>query len=218
MKVRSTQEAWNTADGIFPTDYEYDTERSNRAGYPIYHSTAEGVNAWISDLTDRLEVNLQDGRTVNIWIEQEEQEEQEEVVVETEKDVHVRLETIARKAGAEVTVKAETSVMFGKDTHFSDVLRFQADIKKIYSRAVKAIKAGDSFTLQITEAKYRQTGNLLKGGKFETLSFDCWEAVPVYEQDTEGIYFRPDTRYTAEHRDLYLTKANLLEDLAGALE
>ena len=71
MKVGSRKEAWNKADVIFPTDYIKDEIRSERAGYDIYCSTAKGVNAWISDLGDRLEINLENGETVNIWIEEE---------------------------------------------------------------------------------------------------------------------------------------------------
>ena len=71
MKVRSRKEAWDKADVIFPTDYIKDEIRSKRAGYDIYYSTAKGVNAWISDLGNRLEVNLETGETVNIWIEEE---------------------------------------------------------------------------------------------------------------------------------------------------
>lgn len=73
MKVKSKQEAWSKADIIFPTDYMKDEVRSSRAGYDVYYSTAAGVNAWISDLGDRLEVNLETGETVNIWIEAEPQ-------------------------------------------------------------------------------------------------------------------------------------------------
>lgn len=69
MKVTSTQEAWNKVDEIFPTDYVEDVHSSIRAGYPVYRSTAEGYhNDYISDLGDRLEVNLDSG-TVNIWID-----------------------------------------------------------------------------------------------------------------------------------------------------
>lgn len=71
MKVRSRQEAWNKADVIFTTDYIKDEVRSERAGYDIYYSTAKSVNAWISDLGNRLEVNLETGETINIWIEEE---------------------------------------------------------------------------------------------------------------------------------------------------
>ena len=68
MTVTSIRDAWAEVRKIFPTDYEYSTERSEQAGYPIYYSKAGGVNAWISDLCNRLEVNLPDGKNVNIWI------------------------------------------------------------------------------------------------------------------------------------------------------
>lgn len=71
MKVSSVKEAWELANRLFPTDYEKDEERSSRAGYPIYHSTAEGVKAWISDLGNRLELNYSNGESENIWIEQD---------------------------------------------------------------------------------------------------------------------------------------------------
>lgn len=71
MKVKSRQEAWSKADVIFPTDYMKDEARSAIAGYDLYYSTASGVHAWISDLGDRLEVNLASGETVNIWIEED---------------------------------------------------------------------------------------------------------------------------------------------------
>lgn len=71
MKVASVKEAWELANRLFPTDYEKDEQSSQNAGYPIYHSTAEGVNAWISDLGNRLELNYQDRPSENIWIEQE---------------------------------------------------------------------------------------------------------------------------------------------------
>ena len=74
IKVKNYEEAWEIVNGIFPTDYEKDEERSRRAGYPIHHSTAYGVNAWISDLGNRLELNYQDGHSENIWIEQEQDE------------------------------------------------------------------------------------------------------------------------------------------------
>ena len=69
MTVTSIRDAWAEVRKIFPTDYEYSIERSERAGYPIYYSKASGVNAWISDLGNRLEVNLPDGKSVSIWIE-----------------------------------------------------------------------------------------------------------------------------------------------------
>ena len=72
MKVSSVKQAWELANRLFPTAYEKDEERSRRAGYPIHHSTAEGVNAWISDLGNRLELNYPNGESENIWIEEDE--------------------------------------------------------------------------------------------------------------------------------------------------
>jgi hypothetical protein len=70
MKVNSRREAWKLADEAFPTDYLIDSVSSEAAGYNIYRSTSDGVNAWISDLGDRLEVNIEH-ETFNIWIEEE---------------------------------------------------------------------------------------------------------------------------------------------------
>lgn len=70
MKVTSKQEAWNKVNEIFPTDYEQDMGSSDRAGYPVYRSTAEGhYYDYICDLGNRLEVNLPDGKSANIWIQ-----------------------------------------------------------------------------------------------------------------------------------------------------
>ena len=69
MKVKNINEAWNEANKIMPNDYLKDEEASVRAGYPIYRSTINHYD-YICDLGDRLEVNLANGQTVNIWIEQ----------------------------------------------------------------------------------------------------------------------------------------------------
>ncbi|MDD3029861.1 MAG: hypothetical protein PHS57_06250 [Alphaproteobacteria bacterium] len=70
MKVASIKEAWEKANEVFPTDYIKDENSSERAGYPIFRSTAEGhYYDYICDLGCRLEVNLSDGNVVNIWIE-----------------------------------------------------------------------------------------------------------------------------------------------------
>ena len=45
MTVTSIRDAWAEVQKIFPTRYEHDASRSERAGYPIYYSTASGVNA-----------------------------------------------------------------------------------------------------------------------------------------------------------------------------
>lgn len=68
MTVKTIEAAWEAANKLFPTDYQKDEESSQRAGYPIYRSTAaDHFHFYICDLNDRLEVNL-DNESVNIWI------------------------------------------------------------------------------------------------------------------------------------------------------
>lgn len=67
MKVKTPADAWAVADRIFPTDYTHDSAASARAGYPIFRGTLDPLD-YICDLGDRLEVNLHNGKTVNIWI------------------------------------------------------------------------------------------------------------------------------------------------------
>jgi len=71
MTVKNREEAWEQANKLFPTDYEKDERASQNAGYPIYMSTAEGVNAWISDLNVTLELNMSDGKSIRINIQSE---------------------------------------------------------------------------------------------------------------------------------------------------
>lgn len=68
ITVKTVNEAWNTINRIFPTDYEYSVTSSARAGYPVYESTRADVDAWISDLGCTLEANLPNGETVRVNI------------------------------------------------------------------------------------------------------------------------------------------------------
>lgn len=64
--------AWDEVNKIFPYDYEKDELSSKNAGYPIYRCVvAEHFYNWISDLGDRLEVNTEDGKSVNVRIDTE---------------------------------------------------------------------------------------------------------------------------------------------------
>lgn len=73
ITVNSKNEAWQTADRIFPTDYELDPQASKNAGYDIYKSTNPANESWISDLSARLELNIDKGNycdTILINIEE----------------------------------------------------------------------------------------------------------------------------------------------------
>lgn len=70
QRTDSREKALAIADRLFPTDYIYDSRRSERAGYPVLYSTLPGCDAWISDLGCRLEINYADGTTDMIIIEE----------------------------------------------------------------------------------------------------------------------------------------------------
>lgn len=215
MRVSSVNEAWEVVGSIFQCDYCQDTAASQRAGYPVYRS--EASEAWISDLGSRIEVNYEDGRTINVWIDEETQETQEAKEtqkaqeVRTEKTLSIDFET-EKRTGDETTKTAIAArLTLGKDTNISDVLYFQKTAEKAVKAAAKACRAGQWFTLTICEGKYRWTGDRL-----ETIDFNSWEAVPVSSQSTDGdsVYLRPDTRYTPEHMDAILRPGHVFQDLA----
>ena len=80
MRATSKDEAFWLAGKLTKHDYEYDVERSARAGYPIYFSVKKEAYEWVCDLGDRLEVNLEDGRSINIWIKDEVAEARKKLV------------------------------------------------------------------------------------------------------------------------------------------
>lgn len=72
MIVENRQTAWNEIDKIFPYDYMKAEEESKNAGYTIYRSTADDhPENWISDMGNHLEINLENKKSVNIWIRQD---------------------------------------------------------------------------------------------------------------------------------------------------
>lgn len=117
-----------------------------------------------------------------------------------------RHEAIERRYEAEIKLTDETS--------FSEIVEFMEEVKKIWKKGMNAIKAGLYMELEITESTY---DNWLSPDKnLIQKSFNRWVSAPTQEQDDEGIYLRPDTRYTDECRDMYLTK-DTLKSLAFTL-
>ncbi len=68
LYAENRDEAWKMAQQVFGCDWEEDAGASNGAGYPIYRGTSD-ARCWISDLGSRLELNMADGSTINIWLE-----------------------------------------------------------------------------------------------------------------------------------------------------
>ena len=137
MIVKSRKEAWKIADEIFNTDYEKDDFKSNRAGYDIYFSTVEGANAWISDLGDRLEVNLENGKTVNIFIEEEPEfkEYQIEDALEVISDAIYEIDDKVNSKLADVTgIKDARNKLYGAYAVIAKILKEQYPESKLYKQ------------------------------------------------------------------------------------
>ena len=78
MKIaRTINEAYEMAYEMIGA-YQKDERGTKNAGYNIYRSE-ENYYDYICDLGNRLEVNTHDGKSLNIWIETEEQENQREL-------------------------------------------------------------------------------------------------------------------------------------------
>lgn len=97
--VNSVSAAWAKANEIFPTDYTKDEVSSSAAGYPVFRSTVEHYN-YICDLGDRLEVNLANGETINIWIDAQEESAAAEMPKKKSNKEHIEIILTAKESRA----------------------------------------------------------------------------------------------------------------------
>lgn len=171
ITTHSEKEAWSVVNEIFPTDYEQDSRASQNAGYPIYWSTRPGCAAWISDLCTRLEVNLENGDTVVIWIEEEgeiaEAEIEEAVAEAVEQEIEEeRKQEAARmveatKTAERMTLEAlYTPEVCQRVTLCIDGNHGSEDEKRIY----EAIKSGHPSILFDLLTRYAETHGIKWGG------------------------------------------------------
>lgn len=154
ITTHSTEEAWRTAASIFPTDYSRDSLRSQNAGYDIYHSTADGVSAWISDLGTRLEVNLPNGETVNVWIEEKEPEPTAEEIAEAIETRHAA-ERLRPRALYTPTVCQKVTVCI-----MGGILAANDDERRVY----EGLKRGDPALALEVLTSYANTNGIKWGG------------------------------------------------------
>ena len=68
VHVFSNADAWNVAKSQIQ-DASKDADASSRAGYDVFRSESD-FYSYICDLGDRLEVNLSNGDTINVWIDE----------------------------------------------------------------------------------------------------------------------------------------------------
>lgn len=133
MKVASRKEAWRLADKMFPTDYMKDERASLAAGYDIYWSTAEGMNAWISDLGDRLELNI-DHETFNLWIEEPEYAEYqiEDALKVISEAIYQIDDNILPKLQKATGIDEARAQLYGAYAEIAKILKSQHHESKLY--------------------------------------------------------------------------------------
>ena len=202
MTVRTEREAWEKAAEIFPTDYEKNSERSERAGYDIYESTLEGCNSWISDLGNRLEINLENGETVNIWIDCESVENGAEEVAEAHKTV-VTLESETTKITLDetTTTKRTAEISFSADMRLKDLATFEGDARRLVKAARASANRGEAVSVTLCRAKYGRS----KAGELVQVSFEMWtgegDAITL-----DGVHLSPSEKYNDDlYHDMWIT-------------
>lgn len=136
MKVNSRDQAWIEADKLIPTDYIKDEMKSEAAGCDIYYSTCDGVNAWISDLEDRLEINLATGETVNIWIEEPQfKEYQISDALEVINDAIYEIDDKVNSKLAEITgIREARNKLYDAYKEIAKILKSQHPESELYAR------------------------------------------------------------------------------------
>lgn len=135
MKVKNIQQAWHEVDRIIPNDYLKDYEASERAGYSIYSSTVNYYD-YICNLGDRLEINLANGQTVNIWIEQPQ-----------------TIEEYAECEAATITIRSYEDGN-SRDTTRNSTEEEKKILKSIIAGVLSAIRSGKDKQIAMDVAEY----------------------------------------------------------------
>ena len=106
-------------------------------------------------------------------------------------------------------IRIEKDIDIDDDTTFSEVSDWLAALKSAVAEAVRVTKKGDTFCFELTRGIYE---NWKSDKPLVQKSFDAWRGAYL-SQDEEGVYLPPNTKYTRETWDLYLTPKTLLEDI-----
>lgn len=205
MKATTIKEAWSLANEIFPTDYMKNDEKSDRAGYDIYESTLDGSGAWISDLGSRLEINLDGGRTVNIWIEPESPVERptEPATAHRKTETEISFESVTTHttAGETTTTTREARLSLSADTSLKDIAHFESDARRLVKAARAASNRGDSVTVTLCKARYTYTTS----DDLRQERFEMWTG---YSDSItgDGVHLNPSEQYNDDPaHDMWLT-------------
>lgn len=205
MTARNTTEAWNTADRLFPTDYAKDESASVRAGYPIYRSTVDGCNAYICDLGDRLEVNTDNGASINIWIEGDTQPTQP--AERHEKTITLETTTHTTTANGETHTTKEASLTLSEETTLAEIANFARDAEKLIKEARKAAAGGAFVFVDAMIAHYA-----VNGYECRQTHFEMWSGYGD-SITADGAHLNPAASNSDPAKDFWLTGKDILREL-----
>ena len=199
MTVNTISAAWEIADSIFPTDYIKSEKRSLRAGYDIYGSTEAGNDSYICDLGNRLEINLETGKSINIWIEPAKAPEKPK----TKKEKEIELESITTIVDGNTTaqIRKASVLTLSETTALSEIGRFEKEAQRIINEARKAAKYGACVRISLSTGVYEFT----TADDMRQVSFNLWSGSGL-EITADGVHLSPDLRYNSDEcKDFWLT-------------
>ena len=151
MKVKNIQQAWIEVHKLIDEDnLMKDYEATERAGYDIYRDYKEHYN-YVCCLGDRLEVNLANGKSINIWIEHPES-----------------IKEYADCESATITIRTYKDGN-SKDTTRSSTPEEKKIIQGILTGALNAIEAGKDKQTVMDTAEYIGLNLLLEANTYDSI-------------------------------------------------
>lgn len=190
MKVTSTLNAWKEAQKHIH-NYELDREASANAGYNIYR----GDEGHIGDLDARLEVNLDDGTTLNIWISDE---PAETAAGALEKYISVEVKLDTQDGTRHATETDEATIYINAATTLSAVAAYGETVSKMLKRAQRCAARGGSAMISL----YAQAGD--RG--------DLWTAYGD-AVSADGVYLTPSATNANPAHDIMISRIDALNIL-----
>lgn len=204
MKASNTREAWAIINEITATDYNHDSARSAAAGYPVYVCNDGG---YICDLSARLEYTDANGKTVNVWIEEEAPASHTEATEATEApaktETTITLESIATHsaAGEEITTRREARLTLSADTTLKDIAAFEGDARRLIKAARAARNRGDVVTVMLCKGRYTFTAC----DDLKQVRFEMWEGFGD-SITADGVHLTPSQKYNDDPaHDMWIT-------------
>lgn len=136
------------------------------------------------------------------------------------KNFDLEVKAVWRKDTQEYQWRNSVKLECSENTHFSDMVNFLNKVKKIVSKVKKIYgQYGDSATYKLIFTEYVYSHSPEIGGKM--IEYNRWVSENVGDNvgdiDEEGIYLRPDTRYTEETLDMYISYKNPLEGIISTI-